>query len=337
VIKALDEERHIAAALSSALAAVDEVGGEVILADSGSADRTVEIASRFPVTIVQLADFGERRCGVGPQLGYQLARGDFVYVLDGDMELERGFLPAALLEFSREPTLAGVGGLVEECSSASYQFRGRRRRAAERVARDCRWLDMGGLYRGAALREVGHLSNRNLHSFEEMELGLRLGAAGWGLRRIAVPAVRHHGRTEDSWRLLARRWRTRYLDGSGELLRATFGTRGFLPALRSQSHLLLALGLWIAFGAGAAAAWRAPWLLAVTAAALVALVALRALRSGSLADAFVGQVVWQVSALAMVRGLLARQRNPDAPIAYQLLARPGAPRNRSLAAPSDAA
>jgi GT2 family glycosyltransferase len=336
VIKCLNEERHIAAALQSALAAAEQTGGEVILADSGSTDGTIDIARRFPVTIVQLADFSERRCGVGPQLGYQAARGEFVYVLDGDMELEPGFLSAALLEMAREPSLAGVGGLVEECSSASYQFRGRKRRAAERVARDCRWLDMGGLYRVAALREVGFLSNRNLHSFEEMELGLRLGAAGWGLRRIAVPAVRHHGRTENSWVLLGRRWRTRYLDGSGELLRAALGTPGFLAAVRSQAHLLFALGLWIALVAAVALAPYSTGLLAATLAAVVLLVGVRALRGRSVADAVMGQVVWQVSALALVRGFFARRKDPLAPVAFRVLAHPGEGRGRRLAAPSDA-
>ena len=88
IIKALNEAKHIDAAISSALAAIARVGGEVILADSGSTDRTVEIAARHPITVVQLRHRAERRCGIGPQLGYQNARGEFIYILDGDMELE---------------------------------------------------------------------------------------------------------------------------------------------------------------------------------------------------------------------------------------------------------
>ena len=74
-------------------AGVDEsVGGEVILADSYSTDRTVKIASRYPVRIVQLRHPEERCCGVGPQLGYQYAQGEFIYLMDGDMTLLEGFL-----------------------------------------------------------------------------------------------------------------------------------------------------------------------------------------------------------------------------------------------------
>ena len=39
IIKALNEERHIAAAIESALAALGGIDGEVILADGGSRDR----------------------------------------------------------------------------------------------------------------------------------------------------------------------------------------------------------------------------------------------------------------------------------------------------------
>ena len=64
-IKALNEEADIAAAIESALAAAEPFAGEVVLADSGSTDRTIEIARSYPVRIVQLANIGERCCGAG--------------------------------------------------------------------------------------------------------------------------------------------------------------------------------------------------------------------------------------------------------------------------------
>ena len=323
VIKALNEERHIEAAIRSALAAVATVGGEVILADSGSTDRTVEIAQSYPVTVVQLKNRAERRCGIGPQLGYQLARGDFVYILDGDMELDPLLLPAALAAMDADPRLGGAGGLVEEESDANFQFRGRQRRGAEGIARDCQWLDMGGLYRTAALREVGYFSNRNLHAYEEMELGLRLGAAGWTLRRLAVRGVLHHGRTESSWALLKLRWRSRYLDGAGELLRAALGRPYFLRAAWTQRHLMVGLVLWLGLIAGLVL-WplsRIP--LYATLACVAALVMMRAVRTRSLTDAWFGQVDWQVTALAMVRGFLVRPRDPRQLVEYHIIARSG--------------
>lgn len=131
IIKALNEEAFIADAICSALSAIEGISGEVILADSASTDRTVEIASQFPITIVQLSNPEERCCGIGPQLGYQHSRGEFVYILDGDMILRPKFMVAALAAMDADPTLGGVAGLVEQRSQASYQFRGLKRRRAE--------------------------------------------------------------------------------------------------------------------------------------------------------------------------------------------------------------
>ena len=333
IVKALNEERHIEASLRSALGAAAAVGGEVILADSGSTDRTVEIARRLPVTVLQLSNPAERRCGVGPQLGYQVARGEYVYVLDGDMELDRDFLPAALAALEADRRLAGVAGIVEEESEASYQFRGRKRRAAERKVRACEWLDMGGLYRVAALREVGYLSNRNLHAYEEMDLGLRLSSIGWGLQRLPIRGVLHHGRPEGNWALLARRWRSRYLDGAGELLRAARGKPYFGRAVRSQLHLFVALALWIGLLAGIVAWPFTHWPLGLSLGVMATLIAVRASRTGSLSDAVFGQVVWQVTALAMVRGYFTPQRNPRSGIDFRVLANGCPPRTDTVRFP----
>src|ERR1044072_9571827 len=96
IIKALNEERHIGAAIESALAALRGIRGEVILADSASTDRTIEIARRYPIKIVQMTRVEDRSCGAGAQLGYQYSRGRYVWLVDGDMALKPGFLAAAI-------------------------------------------------------------------------------------------------------------------------------------------------------------------------------------------------------------------------------------------------
>ena len=63
VIKALNEERNIERTLACALAAVAGRDAEVILADSLSTDRTVALASAYPVKVVQLEEPGDRGCG----------------------------------------------------------------------------------------------------------------------------------------------------------------------------------------------------------------------------------------------------------------------------------
>src|SRR5580704_7273961 len=78
IIKALNEERNIAAAIESAIAALAGLDGEVILADSLSTDQTVAIARRYPITIATLKSIEARSCGAGAQLGFQHSKGEFI-------------------------------------------------------------------------------------------------------------------------------------------------------------------------------------------------------------------------------------------------------------------
>src|SRR5215472_2241745 len=128
VIKALNKESNIARAIESSLKAVAPYGGEVILADSGSADRTVDEAAAFPVTIVQLLRPEDRCCGVSQQLGYQHSRGEYVYLLDGDMELDANFLQRAIKLLDCEHSVAGVGGYIREMRIENHEFEHRSRR-----------------------------------------------------------------------------------------------------------------------------------------------------------------------------------------------------------------
>lgn len=228
IIKALNEEKYIEAAIESALECISLVGGEVILADSGSTDLTVDIAKRFQVTIVQLANPKEASCGIGPQLGYQEAKGEFIYILDGDMELMPGFLEAALAEFNRDPSLAGIGGMLDQSGEMNAEFRLRHRMVSEvRTTGPVSHLGGGGMYRTKAVRSVGYLSNRNLHSFEELELGIRLTHEGWKLIRLPMVSIHHYPHQRGGCAQLWSRLKSHRFFGPGEVLRSSIGEQYF--------------------------------------------------------------------------------------------------------------
>src|SRR5437016_11901897 len=148
LIKALNEEARIAGAIESALAALDGMNGEVILADSLSTDRTVEIARQYPIQIVSLTRAEDRSCGVGAQLGYQYSSGEYVCLVDGDMRLHREFLAVAIETLEADPALAGVGGLIVERESESLEYIKRATRDdPDRRPGYVRRLDCGGVYR----------------------------------------------------------------------------------------------------------------------------------------------------------------------------------------------
>ncbi|MBN4668623.1 glycosyltransferase, partial [Pandoraea nosoerga] len=78
ILKALNEEARIGPAIESVLAALEGIGGEVIVADGGSRDATLAVAARYPVRIVQLEPAIAPSCGIGPQLGFQYSREPFI-------------------------------------------------------------------------------------------------------------------------------------------------------------------------------------------------------------------------------------------------------------------
>ena len=322
VIKTLNEERNIARAIESALAALAVLGnpgGEVIVADSASCDRTIEIAAGYPITVVQLAHPNERCCGIGPQLGYQFASGSFIYILDGDMQLRPEFLGAALAFLQAHPQAGGVAGLVVEHNVDSLEYRARVERGAVHMqAGPVDRLDMGGLYRRSAIEQVGYFSDRNLHSYEELDLAVRLRAAGWTLHRIDAPAVDHHGHDVPAHRLLLKRWKSRYIDGIGEVIAAASGGahRPLLLAALREAKLYAAFGVWLLLGLLVAVLQPSPLRALGVLALLVALPwAAFVAKKRSLAAGSYALISLSMHVGGLLRGLFSRRQPPQAPIA----------------------
>ncbi len=315
VIKALNEERHIAAAIESALAALDGMNGEVILADSASTDRTLEIAAQFPIKIVSLSRIEDRSCGAGAQLAYQYSSGRYVCLIDGDMCLHPGFLSAAIQFLQASAAFAGVGGMIIERETENFEYV--KRANAQDIDRrpgEVSRLDCGGVYRREAIEAVGYLGDRNLHSAEELELGVRLRAEGWKLARIDVPAIDHYGHAGNAYSMLLRRWATRYAFGTGEILRATLGRKCcwlLLRKLRWELFLLTAVHVWwvaliaIPFVVNGVV----PAAIAVGALGLLPFVVM-ALRCRSISLGAYSVAAWNVYAAGIWPGLLQRRVDP---------------------------
>jgi glycosyltransferase involved in cell wall biosynthesis len=325
IIKALNEERHIAATIESALAALGDIDGEVILADGGSSDRTVEIGRRYPIVIVRLNRIEDRCCGSGAQLGFQYSRGQYLMLMDGDQQLHPAFLPAALAALRQNPKLAGVGGAIIECNvdNEEYEQRSRRRDPDGRAGPVTR-LNGSGLYRRSAVESTGYLTDRNLHGGEEFDLGARLHAAGWTLAKIDGPIVDHYPHTGNAYRLLLRRILNKNAFGAGEVFRAAIGQRHFWYTIGKDRTCLLCLivtGWWIALAL--AAFMLTGWSAVLTAGAILLLPFLAmSLRWRSLRLGVYSIAAWNIFALCFWPGLLRRRTSPASWIASTVLQAP---------------
>ena len=315
IIKAFNEESHIAGAVESALAALDGLDGEVILADGASTDRTIAIAQNYPVKIVRLDNVEDRSCGAGAQLGYQYSSGEFLCLMDGDMRLRAGFLEAGMRFLNDHPDCGGVGGTIVDRGIENLEYEQREKRFdPDRRPGPVSRLHCSGLYRRTAIESVGYVTDRNLHAGEEIDLAARLHARGWTLSRIDCHAIDHYVHGGNAYRLLFRRLTSRFSCGPGEVVRASIGRAHFRYLIRHDRNVLLCglVGLWLLSIALLVLLGRGPRPAIATAVAALAIFpfVLMSLRWRSVRNGIYSVVVWIAHAFCFLPGFLRPRISP---------------------------
>lgn len=311
-IKTLNEAKGIEKTIDSIRRQLVGYPHKIIVADSLSTDSTQQLAVNKGVTVVSLTDPGDRCCGVGHQLGYLYSEGDYLLLMDGDMELEEGFVDQAVAFLQAEPEYAGVAGTVAMDEAVNYEFKSRKQRINQIYpVGDCDHLGGGGLYRRAAIEKIGYLTNRNLHAYEEAELGLRLGNAGYKLRRLNIPYFFHTSHTLPTFKMLRHRWKTRYYQAPGELLRCSWGKPWFMGALNMvRNEAVFALYLIMLF---AALFTFNRDVVAIAFLPLLAFALLKIVKNRSLTDGLQSVINLVVRSVGLLKGCIYPVRDPLTP------------------------
>jgi N-acetylglucosaminyl-diphospho-decaprenol L-rhamnosyltransferase len=217
---------------------------DVVLADNGSADGTVErAAKRADVRVVQTG--GNLGYGRAANLGVRETTAEFVVVSNPDIEWEPGSLDQLLAAAHRWPKGAAFGPLIHTPEGAIYPsaralpslgrgighalfgwwwpanpwtaaYRVEREAPRERTAG---WLSGSCLLlRRDAFDAVGGFDPGYFMYFEDLDLGDRLGRAGWQNVYVPSAVVLHtggHATSRDAARMAAEHHRSawRYLSG----------------------------------------------------------------------------------------------------------------------------
>ena len=311
-IKTLNESKGIENTIDSIRRQLVAYPHKIIVADSLSTDNTQQLAVNKGVTVVSLTDPGDRCCGVGHQLGYLFSEGEYLLLMDGDMALEDGFIDRAVAFLEAEPEYAGVAGTVEMDEAVNYEFKSRKQRIHQIYPiGDSDHLGGGVLYRRAAIEKIGYLTNRNLHAYEEAELGLRLMAAGYKLRRLDIPYFSHTSHAMPTFKMLKHRWRSGYYQAPGELLRCSWGKPWFTRALGMvRNEALFALYLIVLFLAlltfnGAA--------IVIAFLPLLAFALLKIVKNRSFTDGVQSVINMVVRSAGLLKGCIYPVRDPLTP------------------------
>ena len=163
VVITFNEEANIGRTLASVQPLVADGKGEIIVVDSGSTDRTLEIAKSFGAKV-----FVEEWKGFAAQKNSAIdkATGDWILSLDADEEAERDLarLIPAILEPRplRKPELLAAMGVTAKSSSDVKGY------WIERQNKFLgRWLRYGGFWPDPKLRlfqrNSGRFENRTVH------------------------------------------------------------------------------------------------------------------------------------------------------------------------------
>lgn len=244
VIIGRNAEWSIARLLDSIRAEVPaELSSEIIYVDSASSDRSIEIVSRYPATILQLSADQPLCASAGRFVGARQARGKYIYFLDSDMELVPGWLLRALRHLDVTPGIAAITGIIVDVDR-SRETDARSpvdlSKFSEPSLTDVKYAGAAAIFRRAVLSEVGTW-NPHIISDEEPELCLRLRHANHRVVRLEYPVTLHYTAPYFAISTLFGRRRRRLFLGFGQTIRSLLTDRLLLPYLAERGFMLPAL------------------------------------------------------------------------------------------------
>jgi glycosyltransferase involved in cell wall biosynthesis len=215
----------------------DKPSKDIVLIDSASTDKTIEIACSYPIRILRLEPDQTLTPSAGRYIGFKQSSGNLVLFLDGDMELCKGWLTKAMDILKSQPDAGVVTGRIINLPKTS---RIPNRILLESSAADdllCEVLYCAGaaLYKRSVLNQVGSF-NPYLRSDEEPELCLRIRHGGYRILQLDYPLAYHFTDPEENLSTLVRRWKRNLFLGSGQNLRYSLGSKLLWPYVKARGY-----------------------------------------------------------------------------------------------------
>lgn len=191
IVIGLNEEKNIKKCLNSILeSSVSACSLDIYYIDSGSTDKSIEIASTFNnVKVISLND-AKPSAAKARNLGVALSKGDFIQFVDGDSALDKKWIEKALPILTSEDAIGAVFGAIEEIGDKKSIYMKACRFDWYTPSGDYRYCGGNALWKRKVFDDVG-VFDGNLIAGEEPDLCFRVRQQGYRIVCIDEPMVKH--------------------------------------------------------------------------------------------------------------------------------------------------
>lgn len=191
VVIGLNEQERLQESLEAVFAHEPEgFDLQVIYVDSGSTDRSVEIANGVQGVEVLRLDTPQRSAARARNLGLRRARGAYVQLIDGDSVLQPGWMDTALSTLERNPDVSCVFGQCIEMYPEQSIYMRVCGLDWHVPAGEYRLCGGNSMWRTTAIAAQGFF-DEDLKSGEEPDLCYRVRRSGGKILCIDAPMVTH--------------------------------------------------------------------------------------------------------------------------------------------------
>ncbi len=183
---------------------------EIVVVDNASRDRSVDIVRAEAPEAMLLRENRNLGFAGGVNAGILASQGDWVAVLNNDTEVRFDWLDACVQAIRNHPDAAFFACRVSDFNRRGILYsagdcflraglgyrRGQDQADEEHFRSECEIFSASGcaaLYRRKALEEIGGFDERFFAYLEDVDLGLRLQAAGYHGYYVPGAEVYHHG------------------------------------------------------------------------------------------------------------------------------------------------
>jgi glycosyltransferase involved in cell wall biosynthesis len=315
VVIARNEEATLGICLAAARRALDALGGgEILLVDSASVDATVRIGMAAGCRVLTIRKASRFCPSAMRRIGASRTGSRYVMFLDGDCELEPGFLPVALEAMEADPLLGVVAGRRRDVYLTTQGIMTAEREYYDSRSTSTREIPAYGgcaLYRRRALEEAGSF-DPFLRAKEEEDLAQRIHAAGYRIEVLGEPMIRHMTVPRESVRRLLRSINHGFYVGRGQAARIFLARGRVRAAFRGLDRVLLT---WLHLVLGLCCLWAAregiAWPLFAWGTLSLSAFGLFVLRGRSLSRAMFYVLEWLIQGGCLILGFLAPRRSAD--------------------------